>query len=662
MRPLLARIAWNHAIHAHLCSGSTSSYQDRLIQSFKPFAASSHQEVAQRLDTIRLPVDLALAAANDVNARTKVLVPDGDSDSMRYAWSRSEKPKKLQWMVTCGIGAAGVIFAFTGVALHHEDQPAKEMTALTGLPSSDGPPVPESSQENSRLDRLDKTWDKVVGPMLKSFAEICGVDRLKIHGWAIFDAITLQNDLPWNINRLLSPKYLTGEIFMEKSSDLITLLDDLDAESIRACEIPSWGQTWVANHLDQLLELFEDCLIGISGVNDPGSLKWVRDEHDNALIPLILSRVWANLIRALSSMRLLSCPKSYPESLLLVTRQLVRTYKRDPTTYVPTCLLDAEGRCTVDVDAIRLGLFTHLFDAAAAILGGDAIGVVRLPLTPSDEEENGDSYAAPVDAVIAHMAFGSDTFGQATMAGSLLGQLLHTQIFVLPLQSAARSSFKRLVGKILDAGSVQNCSGKLLGDMTNHMPWIFSDQEEIQLDVWRLLGELILILRAPAEIRSSHQMDGDDRPSAIFNSVEYQSHRRTPCEPALWALPRPQYRLHLASKCKPGRSRHMAGASESDDSAFQSEASGLQPRRARVACGTCQRFPGARRKDQVCESTTGDEAANEESAQQLSRCPVSHLLRRGSPSGPLNTTTHLISTSMKISSRSSSYCSSPMRY
>ncbi len=489
VRPLLARAAWNHAIHAYLrCGSATSlSHDGRLVQSFKPFLASPHQDVLERLATILTPVNLALGVATDPKAVTKVLIPAGEYDGLRHTWERLEKTKKLQWMITCGLGAASIVYAYTGMALHHEDQSAKEMSTLTGLPSSDGALVPESSLQDSRLDRLDKTWEKVVEPMLRSFGSICGIDRLKSHGWAMLDAITSQRDAAWTLDRLLCPRYLSGEVFgIDKETDLNALLDDLLAASIRPSDIPAWGSAWIVRRFEQLLDLFEESLSGVNGINDLSSFKWIRDEQGNTTIPLVLSRIWSNLLRVLSSIKQTDTSSAYTDGLQLVCRHIIQIFNRDPAAYVPISLFDAEGHCTIDGDTIRISLTSHLVDAAIAILGRDAIGGIRLPVSNQDERE--DEIPA-ADTVIAHMAFGTDSNAQATVAGSLLGQLLRTQVLSFPLQESARTGFKRLIGKILDAGSIQGFSGRLLGDLTNHMPWISAEQEEIQLDVWRLLGE-----------------------------------------------------------------------------------------------------------------------------------------------------------------------------
>ena len=319
--------------------------------------------------------------------------------------------------------------------------------------------------------------------MLKSFGLICGIDRLKSHGWAMLDAITSQRDVNWTMNRLLSPRYLSGEVFGEKEINLNVLLDELEVDSIRPFDIPSWGSSWVVKRLDQLLDQFEASILGISGINDPSSVKWVQDEHGHALIPLVLSRIWTNLIRALPTTKA-DRFSAYVDGLYLFTKHIVHIFERDPAGYIPISLFDNEGRCAVDVDTVRIGLANHLFDALLVLLGRDAVGATRL----SQSNDEGGEGIAGVKTVMTHMPFGADSKDPATVAGTLLGQLLRAQHLSFPLQPAARTGFKRLIGKIIDAGSIQGFSSKLLGDLTNQMPWTFQDQEEIQLDVWRLLG------------------------------------------------------------------------------------------------------------------------------------------------------------------------------
>ena len=111
-----------------------------------------------------MPVDLALSLALDESAVSRVYKDDV------WMWQRTEKTKKFQWIITCGLGAAAVVYGYTGTALHHQDQPAKEISAISGLPSSDGVPMPDEGKEAAMMDRLDKVWDRVASPLVKSLA------------------------------------------------------------------------------------------------------------------------------------------------------------------------------------------------------------------------------------------------------------------------------------------------------------------------------------------------------------------------------------------------------------------------------------------------------------------------------------------------------------
>jgi len=428
-----------------------------------------------------MPVDLALSLALDATAVSRVN-KDG-----QWLWQRSEKTKKFQWIITCGLGAAAVVYAYTGTALYHQDQPAKEISAISGLPSSDGMPMPDEEREAAMLNRLDKVWDRVACPLAKSLGSVCGVDRLKIHGWAILDAITSKSALStekWSLDRLLSTKYLSGDVYnTDKVTDREEFIADLlvavDAEAVKANEIPSWGSTWVVKRLDKLLDLFQEMLNGVVGLSDAEAIKWVKDEQGYFIIPASLLRIWSNLIRALSSV-----PRESPEfirGLSLVSRHLVQILNRDPITHIPIAAIDTNGSCKFDIDTIRLSLFSQLY-TAVNLLGPSVIGATRMSLNDDADD---------VDTAIFNTSFGSvasDGIKEATVAGCLLGQLLRAQVYTFPLAPSAQSVLSKVLGTILDAGSVQGYSGKLLGDMTNAMPFIFAEQEELQLIVWRALG------------------------------------------------------------------------------------------------------------------------------------------------------------------------------
>ncbi|KAK4687833.1 hypothetical protein P7C73_g2289, partial [Tremellales sp. Uapishka_1] len=471
LRPLLARTAWNHAIHAYLSSGSVASMSEFevLVQSFKPFTASSHQTPTERVKTIQTTVELALQHANSPANFSQILVTMPQfSNQERYTWQRAEKPKKLQWLETSGFGAAAIVYAYTGMALTHEDQPAREMEKLTGLPSSDGAPQPDGSIEEQKVQRLDVTFEKVVQPMLKGFMAIHGIDRLKVHGWEILQAMTTTWETPtWNLDRLLSKTYLSGELFAAEKGPA-DYLADLAKESVGPSEIPSWGSVWIARRLGRLLDLFHEAVLGLKGINDISAVDWIQVGAGATVLPLVLSNVWRNMLQALKTV--VPSTPLYITGLNAIASFLVALFEKDPSTYIPICLMGRQG-CSLDVDEIRISIVSHLFDVTIEILGEEAVGGMRIRIPRS---------------TLDTISFGSDQNGHPTMAGSLLGHLLRSD--VLSLRDTSRAAFKGLISRLLDVGCVAGFSGKLLGDITNKMPWIFEDAEKVQLDVWRLLA------------------------------------------------------------------------------------------------------------------------------------------------------------------------------
>ncbi|OCF72794.1 hypothetical protein I204_06023 [Kwoniella mangroviensis CBS 8886] len=490
VRPLLARVAWNHAIHAYLSSGFASSITENghMICSYKPFAASSQQTVEQRTANIQFPVNLALAKATDKPSYARALTNPKPGVESHCVWQRSEKSKKLQWLVTCGLGSTAVVYAYTGIALYHEDQPAKEMSQISGLPSSDGGMVlPDLSPEESRLPRLDIAWEKVVNPMLRSFFAICGVDRLTIHGWQILEAITSptsESQPEWSLDRLLVTRYMSGEVFLkEKVTDFTDLLNDIQDDGLKPSDIPSWGHFWAAKRLGRLLTLFDEALSSINGINEPSTVEWIRNDNGVSVITRPLSNIWKNLLLALKSAKIAHAPPTplFLVGLQTVTTQLAQILTRDPKSYVPISQIDEKGRCLLDEDELRIGMISHLFDVAVEVLGEDILGSIRLrpDQVPSSASEQSISS-------IFQNAFGGDANGYPTVTGTLLGQLLRSN---LPSASPSlQYQLKRLVSNMLDIGSLPGYAGKLLGDITNAMPFLFEDCEEVQLDVWRLLA------------------------------------------------------------------------------------------------------------------------------------------------------------------------------
>jgi hypothetical protein len=456
-----------------------------VIASYRPFPQTTTGDFTDRIRTIQMPVDLSMALATAPESATTI-VKDG-----QLSWERVEKSKKTKWMLYTGLGAAAVVYAYSGTALFHQDLPAKEVTAVSGLPSSDGPQLSDADKEEATNDRLDKAWERVVRPIIQAYGTLKAVDRLKLNGWLMLDAITsstLANvDSPrWSLERLLSTRYLDGEVFAvekekaDKEKALADLLDALERAPVRANDIPSWGSSWIVRRLDDLLDLFQDMLSGLNGIADVSQVKWMRDEHTNPVMPLSLMKIWSNLLRAIAGTSRES--PSYLAALNSVTKHLVQIFMRDPATYVPISALNVDGTTRVDADTIRFSLFISLLDSALNILGRDAVGATRIPRNHEDE----------VGAKIADMAFGGDSARQSTMAGCLLGQLLHTTVLSFPLNQPATVAFSNVVGKLLNVGCVPGFSGKLLGDITNQMPFLFEDHEELQLIVWRQLGRSTL--------------------------------------------------------------------------------------------------------------------------------------------------------------------------
>jgi hypothetical protein len=369
---------------------------------------------------------------------------------------------------------------------------------------------------------LDKVWEKVVAPILGCYTGVRGVDRLKSHGWAILAAITSSKSTTaeWSLDRLLAPRYLNGEAFgRDKDNGLPDFIGDLEADTIKPSDIPSWGSVWIVKRLDRLLTMFNAALSGVHGISDPKSVKWVKNAQGELVIPLVLSRVWCNLLRALvaSTDAGAVSQDALSQALMLLTRHLAQIFNLSPASYLPVQLIKAEGTYVQDVDTSRICLFTHLFDAVMEILGKDVVGGKRIAV-PTGEVAN------PLDTALVQTSLGVDANCLPAMAGSLLGMLLKTKALSFPLQKASSTAFKLLVAKVLDAGLSANSATKLLGDMTNRMPWIFEDQEAIQLDVWRLLGEWLEGLRFALSlimVASTWAATIDLQPSATANTTNH---------------------------------------------------------------------------------------------------------------------------------------------
>lgn len=392
----------------------------------------------------------------------------------QWTWQRVEKSKKLHWIVTTGKSAISIAYAFAGIALHHKEQPAKEITTISGLPSSDGIPESEADLEQAMLDRSDKAWDRVIGPIVKKLWSIRGLDELKIDGCQILAAIlasTADSRLTrcWSLDKLISPEYLNGDAFGDEPMDIIG-----SQASIRAEDIPAFGSKWIIHRLDNLLDLFQDLLTGITGFSQIEG-EWAQSAETRPLLPKIVSSIWSSIMTAIAN-----SPKDsdeYRRSLWLVTRHLVQIYDRDPMSYVPISEWSSDGSHVEEPNALRIGVFGHLYESATRILGPAAIGSTRL-----EQRANADA----TDDSVLDMAFGADATKGVTMAGCLLGHI--TRSTQIPLSSGTKATFLSIVSSLLDLGSALGFSSRLLGDMTNHMPFLSQEDESLQLAIWRRLG------------------------------------------------------------------------------------------------------------------------------------------------------------------------------
>ena len=570
IRPPLARFAWNHAIHAYLSPGSTVSVSDdcTIVQSYRPFVNSSQQDAAARLKTLLFPAKLAIEMANDMSTVHRELVLlDNDSGEARCSWQRSQKARKQQWMVTCGKALTPIIYAFAGIAISHEEQPAKEMVALTGLPSSDGPIPPASAYAEARLDLQDQSWDKVIRPLLSDYLSIIGSDELKLQAWTLFEALTAPSvSSDWDLDRLLNERYISGEVFQiekDKEAAITQLIADLAVDSVQPSEVPSWGSAWIASRLDKLLDLFQEAIGGVHGLNKVPEDSIELDE--GVVLPKSLSLIWLNLMGCLKHVRPFETDASN-DGLRLVTRHLLEIFNREPTSHIPICYIGRDDASVLHPAAVRIHIFVHLLDLTVAELGEATLSTFippRVAVTAGEQD--------PADVIVQQMAFGSNAREETSMAGCLLGQLLRTKVFSGGLSAPTRQAIRRLTTRLLNAACAEGLEGKVLGEVTNVLPFAFEGVGEVQLDLWRLVGACIP-LRRQALLISSFQVDQSHRSCALNNCVRNESHRRFAGLTAFRAIQRRNHRLGLASRVDHGGPAHLGGSTGDNHIAIPSEA------------------------------------------------------------------------------------------
>ena len=481
VRPLFASVAWCHAIHSYLLTNSASSLNENneLIQSFSPWSSTPANDWQSRLETVLMPVEFALQKATEPRSFST------EYSKGQWQWRRPEEPKQTRWMITTAQMASSIVYAFSGTALYHVDQPAKEMTAITGLPSSDGASVFGDVGEEAKLERLDKVWERVVRPLVKRLTSVCGVDELKLHGWAILEAIVRPEEpgatRTWSLDRLCSTRYLSGEVFAtEKEMPIPELKAKLEADIIQPSEIPPWSSTWIASRLDKVLDLFQDVISNMAGISRPIA-EWEGNARDPQVVPSSLSRIWNGIIQALARSRHDDTSDASNQGLVLALRHILQIFNRDPASHVPLARLNEDAKTIHHADTFRLDLFSHLLNSAIDVLGDEAVSAIHLDA----------SQGTTVDQFIASQAFGTNADGHATMAGGILGQILRSShpVLSLPLEDAARQALASVVGRLVALGSKGDLGTKMLGDMTNALPFMFEPQEELRLDMWRIIGE-----------------------------------------------------------------------------------------------------------------------------------------------------------------------------
>lgn len=483
IRPILARAAWNHAIHAYLSYGSTTCYLEdgRIIKSYKPFMASREQEKSFE-NAVEMPIWLALKEAlAESNFTTGRNGPVGRRPA-HYVWKRNEKSKKLQWLTTTAMTTTAVMYAYIGVAFHSQDLPGGDMIALSGLPSSDISDEPITlTLDQKRRSRLDQTWDKIVYPILHSFFSIRGIDALLTYSWDILDALTTSSEKQtlWDFDKLVTTGYHSIDVFdVEKESELPSLLDHFQAVSLTPADIPSFGKSWVAFRLGKWGHLFMEALSSVHGLNHPDSTQWVKDNSGAPLIPVSLSKVWCNLLHALASFSNSVGEEHsvYLLGIMTVTEVLIQVWRRHPKEIIPISQIGDDGKCFFDEERVRIGLTSHLFNLSTEILGEDALGNIKFP-----KEKNASlaSYAA--------CAFGIEE-ASSTCAGFLLGQVVRTN-FVVPNDQEIRSLFMKFVKEVLHVGLQGDSWKRFLGSITIAVPFLFELNEELNMDIWRMIGK-----------------------------------------------------------------------------------------------------------------------------------------------------------------------------
>ncbi|ODN81830.1 hypothetical protein L202_02194 [Cryptococcus amylolentus CBS 6039] len=490
-RPLLARVAWNHAIHAYFSHGATTTIlpNGKVVRSFNVFFATRDMSVDRLVEQLQMPINHAL---DDVLNSGNYTICKVDAED-HLLWKRSEKLKRLAWSKTVTKSATALFFAYVGMALHSEQIPAKDMSVINGLPSSDAEDDASMSLtlDQKRRPLLDQTWEKVVYPLLYKIFRVCGIDDLTTYGWDLLEALTspkTDREVPWSLDALVNTAYRGSEALdVEKDKDehLKELSQHLERIGLKASDVPSYGQSWIAARLGKWCTLFKDALASIHCINLPASTNWVKDDAGVPLIPVPLSDVWTNLLTALRQLMDNPTDDNKPvivSGMRVITAVLIEVWQTPPGHITPISLMNEAGKLNVNEDLLRIGITAHLFEACSRVLGSN----MTVKLAPGQDSPLG---LLPY----AHTALGADetepSMKTTTCAGYLLGQILRAEFLITPDEiGTLRVPFMQLVKKVLCVG-LKGERKKILGGLTLAEPFLLEKYEALHMDIWRMTAD-----------------------------------------------------------------------------------------------------------------------------------------------------------------------------
>lgn len=507
-RPLLARTAWSHAIRAYLVSSPAYSIcpsSGTLQTSYKAFNAEA--ELADRLATIRLPVDLALDKANSAGSVIKALETLTDG-SKGWFWQRKEKSKKVMWMTTCGMAAAGLVYAYTGMAIHHHDADVPNLG--TSEEGEDAAVLVTRTMEEGSMARLDKVWSGVTRPILSGLFAVKGADKLLLHGWSILLALTAPipsapTPSTWTLHRLVSRQYLEGRTFgIEAEPAVAELLVELESASIAPADVPACGASWILRNLSSVLDTFTEMLDSVHGLNEVDDIKWVRMGKSGVVIPAIVAQVWTNITTAIASV--IDKPDELSAATHKAVRAMMHAFSLNPAVWLPLTLLNPDETLSQDADTTRLALLSQLLTTLIKSVGQDVFVATRIPTTAAvsgsaalsyavqsstdaarpigvaDEEGGGDSGSisvSPISIILHGLLCDSQLALPPTQRAQLAYQTMLTRVFSLCIADDAQSTSNIAKGWCIMRDVLARLSGLFGSALEDGIG------EAARMDVWK---------------------------------------------------------------------------------------------------------------------------------------------------------------------------------